>query len=119
MLHTMDFLIRFMPFARDQHDIARLRQFEDARYGLAPIRLDLDARPTILDLGSRIPDPGKNFLNDRRGLFTARVIGGDDGDVGELGRDPPHHRPLRAVAVRPTAEDDPPPAAREPPPRLE
>ena len=34
-----------------------------------------------------------------RGILAARVVGGHDSEVGELGRDLAHLRPLAAVAV--------------------
>ena len=52
-------------------------------------------------------------------MLAARVIGGDDGDVAQLSGNLPHHRPLCAVAVTTTAEDDQRAAGREAPRRLE
>ena len=44
-------------------------------------------------------------------VLGARVVGGDDGEVGEPGADRAHQRPLVAVAVAAAAEDaDQPPA---------
>ena len=49
--------------------------------------------------------PGGDFGDDRRRLLGARVVGGDDGEVGELAAGPAHLRPLVAVAVAAGAED--------------
>ena len=48
---------------------------------------------------------GDDLVDDRLRILAARVVGGDDRDVGELGREPPHQRPLAAVAVAAGADD--------------
>ncbi len=55
--------------------------------------------------------PGEDFGDDRLRVLGARVVGGDDRQVGALGPGPAHLRPLVAVAVAAGAEDrDQPPA---------
>ena len=49
--------------------------------------------------------PADDLVDDRARVLAARVVGGDDRDVGEVARDPAHHRPLLAVAVAAAAED--------------
>ena len=68
-----------------------------------PVRIDLDARPGAL----------QHVLDDRERILAARVVGGDDDEVGAPHGDGTHHRPLAAVAVASRAEDaDQPPARR-------
>ncbi len=50
--------------------------------------------------------PGGDLGGDRLRRLGAGVVGGEDRAVGELGDDPPHQRPLAAVAVAAGAEDD-------------
>src|SRR5712691_8971980 len=106
MLHALDLLIGFMPFAGNEHDIAWPREFDGPGDGLPAVRFHLNTglgpqAPglgwLVSDPGSRIPDPSQDLLDDRRGLLAARVIGGDDRDVAQLSGNPPHHRPLCAV----------------------
>ena len=55
----------------------------------------------------------RDLGGDRAGLLGARIVGGDDRPVGELGGDPAHHRPLLAVPVAARAEDDDQPPVAE------
>src|SRR5262249_57246844 len=50
-------------------------------------------------------DAREDLVDDRPRILAARVVRGDDRDVGELGRDPAHHRALLSVAVAAAAED--------------
>ena len=61
--------------------------------------------------------PGDDFGDDRLRVLGARVVGGDDGEVGELRPGPPHLRPLVAVAVAAGAEDRDHPPRGQPPRR--
>ena len=72
------------------------RRLDRARDRRAPVGLDLERRP---------PAPATISAMIASRLLAARVVGGDDRDVGELGGDPAHHRPLPAVAVAAAAED--------------
>ena len=56
--------------------------------------------------------PATIFGDDRLRVLGARVVGGDDRQVGELGPGPAHQRPLVAVAVAAGAEDRDQPARR-------
>src|SRR5512133_255934 len=58
------------------------------------IRLDLDPRPGA----------GQNLGDDRVGILAPWVVGGDDRNIGALGGDPAHDRPLPPVAVAAAAE---------------
>ena len=49
---------------------------------------------------------GGDLGGDRGRILAARVVGGEDRAVGELGDDAAHQRPLRPVAVAARAEDD-------------
>ena len=51
------------------------------------------------------PMPGADLVDDRLRVLGARVVGGDDGDVGEPVGDLAHQRALVAVAVAAAAED--------------
>ena len=51
-------------------------------------------------------DARKDLVDDRIGVFGARVVGRDDDVVGELGRDPSHDGALGPVAVAAAPEDD-------------
>ena len=50
--------------------------------------------------------PVEDRLADRRRILRARVVVGDDDDVGMLGSGASHQRPLAGVAVAAGAEDD-------------
>ena len=62
---------------------------------------------TCAALGNPVEDLG----DDRVRVLGARVVGGDDADVGQLGPDAAHQRALLAVAVAAAAEDADQPAA--------
>ena len=55
----------------------------------------------------------RDLGGDRLGRLRARVVGGQDRPVGELGDDAAHQRPLAAVAVAAGAEDDDEPPVAE------
>ena len=59
------------------------------------VRLDLDVADRA----------GDDRVDDRLRILAARIVVRDDHDVGELGGDAPHLRPLLAVAVAAAAED--------------
>ena len=85
--------LRVGALARDHDDVARTCVRERRLDRLAPVEHDLE--PPVRDLGG-----------DRRGILGARIVGRDDRPVGERRGDPPHQRPLLAVAVAARAEDD-------------
>ncbi len=68
--------------------------------GRAAIDLDEDRR-----VAGRARDAGEDLLEDRFRLLRARVVGRDDREIGSLGADAAHQRPLVAVAVAAAAED--------------
>ena len=83
-----------MPLAGDHDDVPGLRDRNRALDRGGAIRLDLDARPGA----------GQDLGDDRVGILAAWVVGCDDRDIGELGGDPAHDRPLPPVAVAAAAE---------------
>src|SRR6185437_5060467 len=89
-----ELLALFVALAGDHDHVAFAGFADSAGDRLAPVRLDLGTVSALEDLG-----------DDRFGLLAARIVGGDDRDVGELGRDPAHQRALAAVAVAAAAED--------------
>ena len=62
-------------------------------------------------------DPGEDLGDDRLGVLGARVVGGDDRQIGELRPDSAHLRPLVAIAITAGAEDGYHPARGQPPRR--
>ena len=84
-----------VPLAGDHDDVARLGELDRAARSPRGGRARLPAR--------RSSRPAPRRRSPR--ILAARVVGGDDRDVGELGRDPAHLRPLAAVAVAAAAED--------------
>ena len=62
---------------------------------------------------------GEDRRADRRRILRARIVVGDDDDVGMLGRGLAHQRPLAGVAVAAGAEDDDEPARGHRPERRE
>ena len=88
-----DDLAGFVALAGDQQHVARLQQ----RYALP------DCRGAVADLG-RAGGVGENRLPDGGGLLAARIVVGDDHDIGVRCRDPAHDRPLARVAIAAAAE---------------
>jgi len=100
-------LARLVALAGDEDDVALLRTLERGRDRGGAVGLAL-RRPV---------GPRQHLGDDRLRIFAPRVVGRDDDDVRELGRDRSHPRPLLPVAVAAAAEhaDD---AARRERPRL-
>src|SRR4029450_1537124 len=90
-----ELLTLLVPFACDHDDVARLGRLY--RVG--------DRRAAVLDDLRGAVDARDDLVDDRARVLAARVVGRDDRDVGQLGRDPPHDRALLAVAVAAAAED--------------
>ena len=93
---AVDVLALLVPLAGDHDDVAVLGERDRARDRAPPVRVDLDVHAGSLE----------HVLDDRERLLGARVVGRHDRDVGELGGDLAHERPLAAVAVAARAEDD-------------
>ena len=93
-LAACDLLPLLVTLAGDHDDVARPRRLERPLDRTAPVELDveLETRPTTSDAIAA-------------GILAARIVGRDERDVGELGDDLTHQRPLRAVAVAARAED--------------
>ena len=73
-LHAADLLALLVPLPRDHDDVARLGEPDRAPDRRAPVGLDLDVRAGALE----------DLLDDRQRILAARVVGGDDDDVGEV-----------------------------------
>ena len=70
-----ELLALLVALAGDHDHVAFAGLADSAGDRLAPVRLDLGTVGALEDLG-----------DDRLGLLAARIVGGDDRDVGELGR---------------------------------
>ena len=90
-----DLLALLVALAGDHDNVPGLGQPDRARDRRAPVGIDLDVHPGALE----------DVLDDRERLLAARVVGRDIDDVGEIGGDLAHQRPLAAVAVAAGAED--------------
>src|SRR6185503_7208293 len=102
VLHSGDLLPLLVALAGDQDDVAVARALERACDSAAPVRLDVE-----------VGRAGEHLVDDRERILAARVVGGDDRDVGELRRDASHEWALLAIAVPAAADDAEQTAARE------
>ena len=101
-----DDLARLMALAGDAQHVARL-QHADGRFdGVAP----------VADL-QRLRGPVHHFGADLRRVFAARIVVGDDDDVGLPRRCLPHQRALARIAVAASTEHGDQPALGEGPQR--
>ena len=110
---AVDLLAGLVALAGDHHDVAGPGQPERRGDRLAAVaHLDhLGAVPARAPVQHRGPDRGR--------VLGARVVVGDDQDVGEPGGDLAHDRPLARVPVTPGAEHDDQPAVGQRPQGLE
>ena len=90
---VVDNLAGFMTFAGNHQQIHRFQQGQRSADSLAPVA-DFDA----------VGAGGHDLGTDRCRVFAARVVVGDNGDVGGRLGDLAHHRPLAGVAVAATAK---------------
>ena len=86
--------------AGDQQQIARREQIDRGADGFG----------AVADLAAPWAG-GEDGAADRGRVLAARIVVGDDDDIGEPRRDRAHHRPLARVAVAAAAEHDDEPAA--------
>ncbi len=91
-----DDLPGFVALAGDQQRVALL-QHRRRRRGSPRARSPISSAPGR---------GGENRGADRGRVLRARIVVGDDDDVGRAGRDLAHDRPLARVAVAAAAEDD-------------
>src|SRR3954452_18298543 len=91
-----ELLALLVALAGDHEDVAGLGHLDRLLDRGAAVDLDLDARLAALE----------DRFDDRARVLVARVVGGDDRDVGPLAGDRAHERALGAVAVAAGAEDD-------------
>ena len=96
--------VDLVALAGDDHDVAWLGQRDRQLDRRRPIDLDLDSRAVV------VGDAGDDVVDDVGGMLRARVVGGDNDEVGEPYRRRPHLRPLRTVAITAGAEHDDDPA---------
>src|SRR4051812_4791618 len=96
-----------VPLAGDHHDVAGPRHGDRAEDRRAAVGVALDGR---VRFGR---DAGLDLVDDRLEWLGARVVGRDQGDVGDPCGDLAHQRPLAAIAVPAGAEHDDHPSGRE------
>src|SRR6476619_8526181 len=104
MPHASDLLVRLVTLARDQHDVVRAGLADRARDRRGTIAFDphrMRRREAVHDL-----------RDDGIAVFVARIVVGDDHDVGVALGDRRHLRTLAAVALAATTEDAHQPTAR-------
>ena len=90
-------LIIFVSFARDQHDVARLRHFNGAgdRFGAVDNRFVVVGTKTLFHFG-----------DDRGRIFLARIVGGDNRAVSMSIDHLSHERTFLPVAIAAATKDD-------------
>src|SRR5438128_5636639 len=91
------FLISFVAFARDQNNVAGLRERDGARDRLSPIR------NFFVTIG---PKSFLNLGNNRVGIFFAWIIRGDDAVIGVSVGAFTHKWTLLPIAITATAENN-------------
>ena len=96
MPDSVDFLIVFVSLARNEKKIARSGQGGCCFDGMFPV-CDFEK---LFSFGQA----GGGFLNDGFRFFRARIVAGDDGEIGESAADFRHARALGAVAVSAASE---------------
>ena len=98
VFYVADDLIGFVPFARDEQDVARPGEHCGGADGLGTVD---DAQ----EPGAGV-EAGGHLVEDRPGRLVARVVRGEDGRIGVFHRDLRHLGPFGAVAVAAAAADD-------------
>ena len=83
-----------MPFAGHQHDVAAPRFGQRATYRLPPV-------DDLFMFAAHAPG---DLHDDRRRIFAARIVAGDDQVIGMARGDLAHQRPLAAIAVAAAAK---------------
>ncbi len=91
-------LVGLVSLAGDDHHIARPGERQRERDRGTAVGFDEDVVATLP--GHALDDLG----DDRLRVFAARIVGGRYRQVGEVGGDRAHERPLAAVAVAAAAE---------------
>ena len=99
-----DLLIGLVPLAGDEHRVARPRFTQRGANRERPVGFD-EVRLVQVH-------PRQDFRDDRLRFLVARIVAGDDGQVGEFGDRGAHARTLAAVAVAAAAEHADEPAGR-------
>src|SRR5690606_7241096 len=93
-----DNLIILMTLAGQQHDVT----------GLSALHCPLDRGGAIgFDMHRRRRRARENFSDDRRRLFAARIVAGDDDAIGVLHGDGTHLRAFSAIAIAAATEHAP------------
>src|SRR5687767_13938756 len=92
-----ELLALLVALAGNDDHVAGLRQPHRAVDAGAAVGILLDVRAA--------PGPREDLADDRLRVLRARVVGGDEADVGQPGADLAHQRALAAVAVAAGSED--------------
>jgi hypothetical protein len=92
---SVDLLIGFVAFSRDEHNVAGRGQGDRALNGLATIGNYL--KRFLLKSGLHVGEDGEWIL-------ASRIIGSGDAKVAVLFRGSRHERPLGAIAITTAAE---------------
>src|SRR6185312_7142984 len=100
-LFGSDNLVILMAFAGQEDHIARLGVAQDSLDGRATVEFDNRLRTAFLR------QPGDDFVQDRPRVLGSRIVAGDVDGVREFFGGACHSRPLGAVAVAPTPEQNP------------
>src|ERR1051326_7843351 len=100
VLGVADDLIVLVAFARDENQVAGARLSKSKGDGGAAVGLDMDLRRDG-GIGGFVhagPYLGDNGIR----VFVARIVRGDDGDLGLCRRQMSHDRALAAITVAAT-----------------
>ena len=91
-----ELLIFFVPFARNQDQVARLRHRRGTSNRFRAVRdfLVMGRAKSFLDV-----------VNDCVRIFLARIVGGDDGVVGQFIGHARHQWPLFSITIATAPED--------------
>ena len=86
-----------MPLPRDDHNIPGARLSQGRGNGLFAVNLAMKIAATRYAGGDIGEDPPR--------VFTARIVRGLEGQIGQLAGDLAHLRPLASIPVSATAKD--------------
>src|SRR2546425_276746 len=95
LLLGTDDLIRLVSFAREENRVLRAGEPQRQGDGATPIWL------AVVRLGAH---PRFDLVENALGILRPRIVGGDDGDVGEAHGDLAHGGALAAITVTAGAE---------------
>ena len=90
-------LLRFVPFARKQHDVAGTRLIQRHFDGLLPVQLHEQLRLGALHAHNHV-------IDDQQRVFAPRIVRRQHDDFARAARRLSHQRTLGAVAIPAAAE---------------